>query len=325
MTNLEIRLTLASVVDNFSAQLAQLGTPMRDGLAKLHEDFDLEWVSSSDVISVDIANELFYNVYVAAVRFWRTPTVGTIRQDIELTTTLYPDIQTGIYPVPPRHVLTSSLASAVLWNMLPKFLINEPTTGSFKVLTKGTYPEFVGEFASGIDLFAVSSTNGTVKISDVSGIPGSSMLSVAPDHRSYIASSGGITIHVDFRGPIASRDPRSLWLYAFISWNSRILIPSDSTRMVLANRDGIISDAHFGMPHGVSLYIRSNLVTAWTGTGPLTYGELLTGVTMILEAVVAAAQFYNIDAVIYKNSRQTANFRVTADYPDSRQGRVSTA
>ena len=313
-----------SITNDTLIEAAKLGVPMRIGFAAL-QNYDLEWFSDHQPLSVDTVNRIFYNLYVAMLRFWRGTNDRPITQAIELSTNLYPDIVTSITPVSSRYIITPSLAAAVLWTMLGKCLETEPALWDLEVVTKVPPFENVGHFNADVSHRAISAANSSSLTSNISSIQSSSVLSAAPDGKSFTASNGYITTHVDFRGRIAHHDPRSIWLQTLISWSIAILIPADSTKAIRPNADGTICKIHSTPSLGVRLTMQSNLISHWSGRGPLTYGELLTGITMILESIVVTSQFDTIDAFIYKNSRRAANFRVTADYSASDHGSVSTA
>lgn len=322
-----MRLMVFSINNNTLVQHAELGLPMESGVDALRDDYDLEWVSHQSSISVATANHLFYSLYVVMLRFWRVDNDTPIEQDIELSTNRYPNIVTRISSLGPPYNVTPSLAAAVLWNMLSKDVGSQTyKPWNLQVLTKATPLRSVGYFSVDIRGAIVAANNSSLT-SNFPSIQSSGVLSTVSDGRSFAASNGEITTHVDFRGAIAYFDPRALWLAAFVRWNLAILIPANSTRIVRNNPHGNICKIHFTSSSGVTLVMQSSLVSAWTVTGPLTYGELLTGITMILEILVTISQFQTIDASIYKHGRRAANFSVTSDhsFPESGRESVSTA
>ncbi|KAL8821586.1 MAG: hypothetical protein Q9191_007278 [Dirinaria sp. TL-2023a] len=323
-----MRLMLLSITNDTLVQDVELAFPMESGVVALRDDYGLEWVSHQRSISVETANQLFYSLYVAMVRFWRVNNNRPVTQDISVSTGLYPNIMTRISAVGPPYKITPSLAAAVLWNMLSKYFVPQRDLKSWdlQVLTRTTPPQGVGYFASDI-LSPILAANSSSLASNSSSIQSSSVHSAAPDGRSFVASNDEITTHIDFRGAIAYSDPRALWLGAFVRWNLAILIPANSAAMARNNAHGNICKIHFASVSGVTLIMQANLVSAWLGTGPLDYGELLTGITMVLEVMMVTSQFESIDASIYKNGRRAATFSVTATYryPASGSDSVSTA
>ncbi len=192
---------------------------------------------------------------------------------IDTSSPLYPDLVITVQPnihLPPDRRLTPNIAAVVLYKMLEKCLMNEPTFWTAGMITRDALPATAAIFHSKHRPGAVPVASGGLSRSTASGSAGSSDVSDTPGNASNVVSSSRITVHVGFQGHLPEPNPRRRWLVYFLAWNFSLLFSKTSTDNVVTIAGGVILSVWFRPRRDLRVAVESYGVTAPPGASKLT-------------------------------------------------------
>jgi len=191
----------------------------------------------------------------------------------DTSTALYPDLVITVQPnvyLPPDRRLTPNIAAVVLYKMLEKCLMDEPTFWTAGMITRDASPATAAMFHSKHRPGAVPVASGGLSHSTASGSAGSSDVSDTPGNASNVVSSSRITVHVGFQGHRPEPNPRKKWLVYFLAWSVSLLFDKTSTDDVVTFADGVILSVWFKPRQDLRVAVESYGVTAPPGASKLT-------------------------------------------------------
>ena len=192
---------------------------------------------------------------------------------IDTSSPLYPDLVITVQPnihLPPDRRLTPNIAAVVLYKMLEKCLMNEPTFWTAVMITRDALPATAAIFHSKHRPGAVPVASGGLSRSTASGSAGSSDVSDTPGNASNVVSSSRITVQVGFQGHLPEPNPRRRWLVYFLAWNFSLLFSKTSTDNVVTIAGGVILSVWFRPRRDLRVAVESYGVTAPPGASKLT-------------------------------------------------------
>lgn len=249
------------------------------------------------------------------LRLWRTLDDRPFdRGLLGISTLRYREIETFIVQGATQPAkLTPNLAAALVWHMLPKCTVDDPSYWTASLVARGvSIVDIVGlvrsEARSGSPVASerdlVSSSAKSHNVSTISG------------QRTNLTSGNDvIDMFVDFQGSIPIANPRALgqgWLDAFLEWSSALLTPKQPNAVVPWDAQHHICRTTYAFyPSGLNIVLLASGVVRPDGTEPLTYDEFFRGIQQVLEIVVVTAQYKYISASIFKHGWLAATFTIS--------------
>jgi len=207
---------------------------------------------------------------------------------IDTSTPLYPDLEITVQPniyLPPDRRLTPNIAAVVLYKMLEKCLMNEPTFWTAGMITRSASPATAAMFHSKHRPGAVPVASGGLSHSTASGSAGASDVSDTPGNASTVVSSSRITVHVGFQGYLPEPNPRTRWLVYFLAWSFSLLVDKTSTDNVVTFADGVILSVWFKPRQDLRVAVESHGATTPPGASKLTCELHITSVLSHFERI----------------------------------------
>ena len=309
--NLSGVLIRLSIAIGSSPEIGDLQVPFN---RQVLENIGVDWISG--IRRGFQPTQLYYNVYITMIEHWKSSTNRAITQTENTNTPRYQNLVTSIVPAPGSGLLTEAVAAAILFEMLKKITsVTAPTLWTASLATKGSSPDTIGliQIRQSPSLSAVMSSN----ISDISTID--SGLDMGNNNTSTTISNEGthITASVSFKGqsPFGASISPQAWLTNFYAANL-FFFPHAYT------------DAIRYIPGTAIAYVRSRLPGQAPFTtkvsprapprgrsGVLTWGDLVSGMMIVLDTVTARGLYEQVEASIWKDDWLAATFSVVGGAP----------
>lgn len=204
---------------------------------------------------------------------WRDVKNRPITTTIDISTPLYPELVLEFAPgiwSPPGRLLTPNIAAVVLYKLLEKCQMDEPTFWTATLITRDVASATVAVFHTNHRLGAIPIASGGPGNTTSSGSADADDDSDIPGNASNIVSDSRITVHVGSQGPLPELNPRTRWLVYFLAWSFALLFSKTSTADVVTSADRVILNIWFKPRAGLHVAFESYGVTAPPGASKLT-------------------------------------------------------
>lgn len=265
----------------------------------------------SPSIPLDVAQDqpaqLFYNLFLALVGFWRTPSDDAVIKIIETAAPEYPNLALTIVPIGQR--LTISIVAAVLDGMLADLWgDSHPKFGGKTLTTKAPPPIIIGVIGTRFvpDPVPATLTDSVPLNSSALAIPEGNGAS-----QTTTVSIGHISATVHYRGQ-GTRYPKisaPVWLQNFHLVNREFLRDNKSTDDIATEWEaGGTSTKPFSevRAHFAGVDFVTRLWISIPSDGHLLAGELMSGMVGILQKVTTKRKFGPLEGTIFRDEVQVA-------------------
>ena len=266
-----------------------------------------------DSIQPTQATHLLYNIFIAVLACWRVPNNLPFSTIVTTSTQRYNNIEIEIVPGSGRvaEFFTPVLAGALLWRMLLKCLVVEPTYWTASLVTRSRTPQTVGLVRTEARIGSLSTSKLDPTLSASLTNETAEEVSSNSNQTSNITSAQDISEHVHFQGPLGVVNPADGWLTSFLLWSSEIITAKSAlTDVAITFNPDIIWQTQFPMTVGGSALVFQAKAGDRPPGSSFTYDEFFRGIQDILEIVIATSQYQLLDAKIYKDEWLAATFRV---------------
>ena len=266
-------------------------------LANIHVD----WYDERIIAAFDSA-QMYYNIHAYLVNFWKHPYIEPITRVQDYQS--YPSLVTWIMPAPGSNLLTTVVAASVLSGFLEKIPTldwRHPNRLAARLTTRTQPPQPIGNIGCDYLPELDSSTNYTSGTN--SGICRDRWVDVSRD----------IKLRLEFDGQSPSKPliTSAVWLQSLTGISSSIFAYHAPQEVLGIDwRRRIFYFRQASTPQWI-LESHIDVSQVPQGKEPLNLGELVQGLTEMLNQVALGRCFEQMRAVISKDGWDAATYQLT--------------